>query len=156
MKNKINFKLVNIALVTFILFLIYRSGHLWTGIIGKVVQISTPFVIAFVIAYALYPLLKYLEDKKIPKPLAVFLIVALLVGLLSFVVFLIVPLLFNQTVNLLKDAISYVKDMSPNSKYDLGPIQNALTDGLNDIVMNNINYQSLIEIVNIYHMVLLI
>lgn len=136
MKNKINFKLVNIALVAFILFLIYRSGHLWTGIIGKVVQISTPFVIAFVIAYALYPLLKYLEDKKIPKPLAVFLIVALLIGLLAFVVFLIVPLLFNQTVSLLKDAISYVKEMAPNSKYDLGPIQNALTDGLNDIVMN--------------------
>ena len=67
MKNKINFKLVNLALLTFILYLIYKSGHLWTGITSKVLQIAMPFIVAFVIAYALYPFLKYLESKKIPK-----------------------------------------------------------------------------------------
>lgn len=151
MKNKINFKLVNIALITFILFLIYRSGHLWTGIIDKAFQIAMPFIIAFVIAYALYPFLKYLESKKIPKPLAVFIIVALLIGLLAFIVFLIVPLLFNQTVSLLKSSISYVKDLSESSKYDLGPIQEALTNSLNDVLMNVGKYIShgAINLINI-------
>lgn len=151
MKNKINFKLVNIALITFILFLIYRSGHLWTGIIDKAFQIAMPFIIAFVIAYALYPFLKYLESKKIPKPLAVFIIVALLIGLLAFIVFLIVPLLFNQTVNLLKSSISYVKDLSESSKYDLGPIQETLTNSLNDVLMNVGKYIShgAINLINI-------
>lgn len=136
MKNKINFKLVNIALITFILFLIYCSGNLWTGIIGKLFKIAMPFIVAFVIAYALYPFLKYLEKKKVPKPVAVFIIVALFVGLLAFVIFLVVPLLFNQTVSLLKSSISYVKELSKSSKYDLGPVQDALTNGLNDVLMN--------------------
>ena len=136
MKNKINFKLVNLALLTFILYLIYKSGHLWTGIISKTFQIASPFIVAFVIAYALYPIVKYLESKKIPKPLAIFIIVAIFLGLLAFIIFAIIPLLFNQTVDLLKSSISYVKDISESGKYDLGPIQDALTNGLNDVVMN--------------------
>ena len=151
MKNKINFKLVNLALITFILYLIYKSGHLWTGIISKSFQIAMPFIVAFVIAYALYPFLKYLESKKIPKPLAVFIIVSLLIGLVAFVVFLVVPLLFNQTVDLLKTSIKYVKEVSESGKYDLGPIQDALTNGLNDVLMNAGKYIShgAINLINI-------
>ena len=136
MKDKINFKLVNIALVSLTIFFLYRTGHLWTGIISKVFQIALPFIVAFVIAYALYPFLKYLQSKKIPKGIAVFIIVAILLGLVAFTVFLVVPLLFNQTVSLFKSSIEYVKDLSKTSKYDLGPIQDALTNGLNDIVVN--------------------
>lgn len=142
MKNKINFKLVNIALISITIFFLYSTGKLWTGIISKVFQIALPFIVAFVIAYALYPFLKYLESKKVPKGLAIFIIVALFLGLVAFTIFLVVPLLFNQTVSLFKSSISYVKDLSKSSKYDLGPIQDALTNGLNDIVVNVGKYVS--------------
>ena len=136
MKDKINFKLVNIALIAITIFFLYSTGKLWTGIIHKIFQIALPFIVAFVIAYALYPFLKYLENRKVPKGMAIFIIVALFLGLFAFTIFLVVPLLFNQTVSLFKSSISYVKDLSKTSKYDLGPIQDALTNGLNDIVVN--------------------
>ncbi len=151
MKNKINYKLINIALITVILFLIYKSGHLWMGIVSKAFQIAMPFIVAFVIAYALYPFLKYLESKKIPKGLAIFIIIALFLGLLAFVIFLVAPLLFNQTVSLLKSSITYVRDLSTKYNYNLGPVQDALTNGLNDIVMNVGKYISngAINIINV-------
>ena len=65
MKDKLNYKLVNVALIALIIFLLYQTGNLWTGVIGNFFKIMMPFIIAFVIAYALYPFLKYLESKKI-------------------------------------------------------------------------------------------
>ena len=135
MKDKINYKLVNIALISLIIFFLYRTGHLWIGVTSKFFQIMMPFIVAFVIAYALYPFLKYLENKKIPKGLAIFLIIAIFIGLLAFIIFLVVPLLYNQTINLFNSSISYVKEISKEYNYDLGPLQDALTTGLNDIVM---------------------
>ena len=61
MKNKINFKLVNFALISLRIFLLYQTGYLWIGVVSKLYKIAKPFMIAFVIAYALYPFLKYME-----------------------------------------------------------------------------------------------
>ena len=61
MKNNINYKLVNFALISLIIFLLYQTGNLWTGVISNFFKIMMPFIVAFVIAYALYPFLKYLE-----------------------------------------------------------------------------------------------
>ena len=135
MKNKINFKLVNIAVVALIVFLLYQTGNLWMGVLGKFFKIMMPFIVAFVIAYALYPFLKYLQSKKVPKGLSIFIIIVLFLALVSFTVFLVVPLLFNQTVNLFNSSISFVKEISKEYNYDLGPIQDSLTNALNDIVM---------------------
>ncbi len=136
MKNRLNYKLVNIAIVSLIVYLLYSTGNLWIGIINKTFQIVSPFLVAFAIAYALYPFLKYLTDNKVPKSIAIAIIVILLLALIAFVVFLIVPLLFNQTVNLLTSSISFVKDISNQYDYNLGPVQDYLTNGLNDVVMN--------------------
>lgn len=151
MKNKINYKLVNLALISLVIFLLYRTGHLWTGVISKFFQIMMPFIIAFVIAYALYPFLKQLESKKMPKGVSIFIIIALILGILSFTVFKVVPLLFNQTVNLFNSAISFVKEMSLEYDYDLGPLQDTLTNGLNDVVVNVGKYVSngAINIINV-------
>lgn len=135
MKDKINYKLVNLALISLIIFFLYRTGHLWIGVTSKFFKIMMPFIVAFVIAYALYPFLKYLESKKLPKGLAIFLIIAIFIGLLAFIIFLVVPLLYNQTINLFNSSISYVKELSKEYNYDLGPLQDALTTGLNDVVM---------------------
>ena len=151
MKNKINYKLVNIALICLIIFLLYSAGNLWIGVLNKAFKIAMPFLVAFVIAYALYPFLKYLENKKIPKVVAMLIIIAILLGIMSFTIFLVAPLLFNQTISLLKSAILFVKEISTTSKYDLGPVQTALTNSLNDIVLNVGRYISdgAISLINI-------
>ena len=68
-KNKLDFKLINIALIAVICFFIYQANPLWLGILNKILKIILPLFAGFVIAYALYPLLEMLENKKIPKGL---------------------------------------------------------------------------------------
>ena len=66
LKNKLDYKLLNTAIIMVIIFLLYQTGNLWMGILGKIGSIIFPFFLAFILAYALYPVLKYLESKKIP------------------------------------------------------------------------------------------
>ena len=50
LKDKINYKLVNIAIIALIIFLIYQTGNLWMGVVSKTLKIITPFFIAFIVA----------------------------------------------------------------------------------------------------------
>ena len=62
LKDKINYKLVNIAIIALIIFLIYQTGNLWMGVVSKTLKIITPFFIAFIVAYALHPFFKFLTN----------------------------------------------------------------------------------------------
>ena len=66
-KNKVDFKLVNLALIAFIVYILYQTGNVWTSVVEKILSIATPFFFAFVIAYALHPILRFLMDHKIKK-----------------------------------------------------------------------------------------
>lgn len=134
LKNKINYKLINITLMVLIVYLLYKTGHLWMGITNKLFSILGPFIVAFAIAYALYPLLNFLQKKKVPKSLAIFLIIALIFGIFGFVILLVAPLLFEQLSSLFSNIISFLKEMS--LKYDINVIdlQKSLSGTFNDII----------------------
>ena len=142
LKDKINFKLVNLALIALIIFLIYQTGNLWLGIFDKAIAIITPFFLAFIVAYALHPLLKFLMDHKIPKGLAVFLIIVLVLGVLAFMIVLVAPLLFSQLSELFKGIIDFVKQISSNSTIDFAPIQKSLSSSFDSIIMSVGKYVS--------------
>lgn len=133
-KNKLDYKLVNMAIIVLIIFLVYRTGNLWIGVTNKILKIGTPFFLAFIVAYAFYPLLKFLQQKKLPKPFAVFLIIALVVGIVAFVGVLVVPMLFTQLSSLFNGIISFIKELSTDYDINLGPLQQTLTDAFNDII----------------------
>ena len=105
LNNKLSYKLLNCALIMVIIFLIYKTGSLWLGIIAKIGELAFPFILAFAIAYFLYPILKYLEKKKVSKGLAITLIVATIIGLFVVIAILIGPSLFNQLSNLFNSII---------------------------------------------------
>jgi predicted PurR-regulated permease PerM len=67
LKSKLDFKLVNIALLALIVFLVYKTSPFWGKILENVVNITIPFLIAFAIAYALHPFLVKMINNKIPK-----------------------------------------------------------------------------------------
>ena len=52
LKNKVNYKLLNFLLLTGIVFLMYQTGNLWTGVASKIFSIVGPFLFAFAFAYA--------------------------------------------------------------------------------------------------------
>ena len=111
LKNKINYKLINITLMVLIVFLLYKTGHLWMGITDKLFSILGPFIVAFAIAYALYPFLSFLRKKKIPKSVSIFIIIAIIFGIFGVVILLVAPLLFEQLSSLFSNIISLLKEM---------------------------------------------
>ena len=142
MKNKINYKLVNIAVLALIIYLIYQTGNLWIGILAKVWKLLFPFMAGFIIAYALYPCLEYLTKHKIPKSVAMFIIVAVVLGLLAFANFLIVPRIFGEVPNLVNGIISFIKEISIKFDIDVSPIQDSLSTTFNEIVLSIGKYVS--------------
>ena len=75
MKNKINYKWVNILCICMVIYLLFLMRNVWLGVLSKIFAILLPFIIAFGVSYVLYPFLKFLMSKKIPKGVSVFIIV---------------------------------------------------------------------------------
>ena len=90
-KNKLDFKLINIALIAIICFFIYQSGDLWLGILDKILKIVLPLLAGFAIAYALYPILETLVKHKVPKGLGVGIIIITLIAIIVTLLVLLVP-----------------------------------------------------------------
>lgn len=133
-KDKINYKLVNLALISVIILVLYKTGALWLGIVGKILSIVFPFFIAFVLAYALYPFLQFLIRKKVPKTVAIFIIVGIILGLVILLIALIFPLLFNQLSSLFNGILTFVKELMTDYDLELGPLQETLTNTFNEII----------------------
>lgn len=135
-KDKIDFKLVNIALIALAIYLIYHTGNLWLGVVAKIGKIAFPFFLAFVVAYALYPFLKFLIDKKIPKSVAVGIVLFIILGGVAVLIGLVAPLLFDQIISLLNSLITFIKEFSLNNDIEFGNLQQTLTSTFNDMIVN--------------------
>lgn len=151
LKNKLNFKLINAALICLIVFLIYQTGNLWIGILGKIFQIIFPFLISFAIAYALHPFLTKMEEKNIPKWLGVVIIIVLMLSLATLVIYLVTTVLIGQLSNLFNGIIEFINSFK-NTNFDinLAGLETSLSDTFKTILTNLGEYVSdgAINIVN--------
>lgn len=108
LKNKLDYKLINLALIALIAFLVYTTSPFWGGILNKAINITIPFLIAFAIAYALHPFLTKMIDNKIPKWAGVTIIVLLILSIISLVVYLVTTVLLGQLSSLFSNIIGFV------------------------------------------------
>ena len=134
LKNKLDYKLVNLALIIFMGYLVYQTKNLWFDIVSLILKISLPFIIAFAIAYALYPLLKYFENKKVPKGVSIIMVIALVIGIFTLAIGLVIPVVFGQLSSLFNGIITFVTDISNDYDLNLGPLQETLTKTFNEII----------------------
>lgn len=113
--NKINIQLLlKIMVVLIILFLIQETDQVWGSWIIALEKIFQPFLIGFVIAYILNPMIEYLQRYHISKKVAT--IVVLLASLSFFVILIMVlfPMLYDKILeffNSLVYAIQWITDM---------------------------------------------
>lgn len=133
--KKLNYKLLNILLILGICFLFYNTIGLWKYVIDKVIAIVSPFIISFVIAYALFPFLKKLQDKGVRKPLAVCLILVCIIGFLIILISLLIPIIVEQMGAFSSMLLSFLQNISSKYNIDLNYIQENITD-INAIVNN--------------------
>jgi predicted PurR-regulated permease PerM len=142
LKNKLDFKLINLAIMAFIVFLVYTTNAFWLWFLIKAVEILTPFILAFASAYALYPFLKMMERKGIPKIIGVGIITLIVLGTIAILVSLVIPILFDQTAGLFSAIIKFVGDLSSNYDLQLGTFQTSLKDTFTNIMANFGQYVS--------------
>jgi len=145
MENKVNYKLVNLTLVILAIFFLYKTGHLWMGIVNKVVGIMLPFLFAFALAYALHPILKFMQKKKIPKGLAVTIIVLTLALIVSVLIYVVSTVLVGQLSNLFNSILAFINKLSNyefSSDVNFSGLENSLNDVFKNIMSNIGQYVS--------------
>lgn len=141
-KDKLNYKLVNSALIMVIIYLLYKTGGFWIGIVSKLWELLLPFIVAFVIAYALYPLVKWLTNNKVPKSVSILIAILLIVGVLIIFGSIVFPLLFNQLGSLFNGIMTFINNLSTEYDLSLGGLSTALSDSFNTIINSLSQYVS--------------
>lgn len=143
LKNKLDYKLVNLVLIVLVVFLVYQTGALWSGLLNLVLTICLPFLFAFALAYAIYPFLTYMIDKKVPKGLGIALIILLLFGLISMVIYLVSTIMWDQLSLLFTNIITFFGSLETEN-YDINLIglETDLTKYFTSILTNLSNYVS--------------
>lgn len=127
-KNKINYRFVNVIFILLIIYLLYTTFGLWNGIVQTIFKILLPFIIAFTIAYALYPFVLKLMDRKIPKGLSIFIVIAIIVIFVVLIIYLVIPVMIDQLVALVNWLTEFIKGLSSKYNIDLNNIQDYVGD----------------------------
>lgn len=136
MENKLNYKLINILLIILIVCLLYMIRGLWLGVLSKLGAVFMPFLVAFAVAYALYPYCKKIEDYGLPKWLAMGIIYFILFGFLIIMCITVVPLFYDQVVLFLSNISAVITDISSKFELDLGVLQQSISSISSDILKN--------------------
>lgn len=138
----INYKTLNVLIILAIIYILFLMKDLWAGVFFKVLAILKPFIIAFAMAYALYPFLKWLQSKKIPKFLGILIILIMLIAFISFIVISLVPIFTDQLVSLFNSIMTFVTEMGDKYDINIAPIQTNLSDIFNTILSKLSKYIS--------------
>lgn len=133
--KKVNIKLINLVLIAILIWVLVATSDFWLWSINKVIEILFPFVVAFSLAYIAYPFLKTMEKKGIPKWLGVGIIITILIGFVSLIIALLIPLVYDQTISLLSNAIKFIQDLSIKYEIDLNYIQSSFSN-INSILLD--------------------
>lgn len=142
MSNKLNYRLVNTLLLMAIIYIIVSTSNYWGGIILKVFNILIPFLLAFVFAYILNPFVKKLEERGVRRSLALVFVILIVLGLLVGLLWLTVPVIYDQLIAFSKTVTDVITDISGRFDLNLGSYKQAITDTLNELIKNLGSYIS--------------
>jgi len=133
LKNKLNYRIINLAALMLLLYIGVTNISLWWGILVGIVSIIAPFIVAFAFAYALTPLVRFL-DKRLPRWLALLIVILGVVVLVLGLLAITLPLLYDQLTLLIKMLMKVFSNVSDKFNINIGSFEIQLTDYLNDIL----------------------
>lgn len=133
-KDKINFKLVNILIIVLIIYLGLNTISFWKLVVLKILQIIMPFVIAFAIAYAMYPLVRGLKKKGLSNKVSVAIVSASVIIIMIGLIVITLPLVYDQLVLLSKSLGGIVNDISTNFSVNLGGFETSINNMVNNLI----------------------
>ena len=130
--NKLNYKIINVAALVLLFYFGFLSIKIGWDIIVKCMSLLAPFIVGFVFAYSLTPLVRWLQKKGLNKALAVIIVILGLLIIVAGLIAIVVPLLYDQTILLGKNIIEVFDNFSTNFNLNIGSFEIKLTDYLND------------------------
>lgn len=125
-------RLLSVLIIVGIVYLLYLMRDLWGGLVLKLIAIFKPFIIGFVLAYAFYPFLKWMQ-KKIPKWLGITIILLIVFGIIAYIIINIIPVFTNELADLLSGLMEFIKDVDKKFDVDLSSLEDALIKAFNKI-----------------------
>lgn len=134
MENKLNYRLLNVTIFCLLILLIAVNITTWWGFVRTIIIIMMPFIIAFVCAYAFHPLVLKLEEKGVRHGLAVTVIVLGVVLIISALLAITLPLIYDQLILFSKMVVQVLEDVSTKFDLNLGNIEVKVTDFLDDAI----------------------
>lgn len=141
-KDKLDFRLINLALVVLVIYLCYKTGHLWMGIVDKIMAIIIPFAIAFALAYALYPFVQKLS-KKMKKGYALAIVILLTFVIAIFIGYLFTKILVGQLSDLFGSINKFMNKLTEmNLNIDITSIKKSISQSLDTIIADITKYVS--------------
>ena len=141
--KKIDYKIVNLAILALIVYLMYHTGNLWIGIFNKFVSIVKPFLIGFAIAYSVYPLTLKLRKKGIPKSLSVFIVIVTLLFLFIFMGYIISTTCVSQMSALFNSVSEFISELSTfDLKINISSLQEMINENFKNILDGLTKYVS--------------
>ncbi len=132
--NKINYRWFNLLLLLGILYIGLTTIGAWSGVLFSILKVIFPFLLAFAIAYALYPIEKKLEKKGVRKWLAVTLIIGGAILIMAGLLAVTLPLIYEQLISFSKMILEALSAVANKFNLNLGDVEVKLSDSLNQIV----------------------
>lgn len=132
--DKLNFKLLNLLIILVICYLVVSTFNWWGGVIERFISIIFPFIVAFAIAYALYPIVRKLMDKGVRKTLAVSFVVVLMSSLIIGLIIITIPVVYEQTIILSRLIAEVTSNVSSRFSVNLGGFEDSITGILNSFL----------------------
>lgn len=134
--NKLNYKLFNITLLMLLLYIGFSNIGLWWMIITKVLSILSPFIVAFIFSYVFAPVVSKLEEKGVRKWLAVLFVILCIVSVVSLLLIILLPMIYDQLVLFAKMTLEVLQDVGDRFDLNLGNFEIKIFDYLNEIIKN--------------------
>ena len=127
-RDRIDYRLINLALVVLIIYLCYKTGRLWMGIVDKILGIIIPFVIAFAVAYALYPFVQKLA-KKMKKWLALTIVITASFAIAIVVLYIFTKVLVGELSDLFGSINKFMNDlMEMDLNVDIAAVKKSISN----------------------------
>ena len=102
------YTLIKILLVLLIILLLQMTGSLWLSILRKMLQILSPFLCGFAIAYILRKPIRWGTDHKIPQNIMIFAIYIVILVFLYWLISSLVPMLLDKATGFINNLINGV------------------------------------------------
>lgn len=141
-KDKLNYKLLNLLILAALIFLALNTMEYWGGAISTVISIILPFLIAFGIAYSLYPIVRKLRKKGLSNGLSVSIVAVSVLFIIVLLIAITVPLVYDQLILLSKSIAQVIADISSKFAINLGDFQDTINGVLDELIKSVGKYVS--------------